>query len=123
MRSAHFPRQHRSGTSVRPVDRGPLCAHLRTGKPATIRQTTLRPPYLAGSNWQPSRFDQVQINGGTVTVDAVGQHAGVLKSRLTPVIMPRLSITAAGSKWRTMWSSAVPASTGGIESHRWHLAD
>ena len=33
----------------------------------------------AGSNWQPSRFDEVQINGGTVVVDAAGQHAGVLK--------------------------------------------
>ena len=33
----------------------------------------------AGSNWQPSRFDEAQINSGTVAVDAVGQHAGVLK--------------------------------------------
>jgi hypothetical protein len=33
----------------------------------------------AGSNWQPSRFDEAQINSGTVVVDAVGQHAGVLK--------------------------------------------
>jgi hypothetical protein len=33
----------------------------------------------AGTNWQPSRFDRAQINSGTVVVDAVGQHAGVLE--------------------------------------------
>lgn len=33
----------------------------------------------AGSNWQPSKFDEAQINSGTVVVDAVGQRAGVLK--------------------------------------------
>jgi hypothetical protein len=33
----------------------------------------------AGSNWQPSKFDEAQINSGSVVVDAVGQHAGMLK--------------------------------------------
>lgn len=33
----------------------------------------------AGSNWQPSKYDEAQINSGTVVVDAAGQHAGVLK--------------------------------------------
>jgi pectate lyase len=28
------------------------------------------------SVWQPSRFDDVRINSGTATVDAIGQHAG-----------------------------------------------
>ncbi len=28
--------------------------------------------------WEPSRMDEVHINGGTATVDAVGQHAGLL---------------------------------------------
>jgi hypothetical protein len=28
--------------------------------------------------WQPSKYDQVQINSGTAVVDAVGQHAGTL---------------------------------------------
>lgn len=32
----------------------------------------------SGSNWQPSKYDEAQINSGTVTVDAVGQHAGLL---------------------------------------------
>ena len=29
-------------------------------------------------NWQPSKYDEVQINSGTAVVDAVGQHAGML---------------------------------------------
>lgn len=28
--------------------------------------------------WQPSKYDQVQINSGSAVVDAVGQHAGTL---------------------------------------------
>jgi len=32
----------------------------------------------AGSNWQPSKYDEAQINNGTVVVDSVGQHAGLL---------------------------------------------
>lgn len=32
----------------------------------------------AGSYWQPSRFDLAVVSGGTVVVDAVGQHAGTL---------------------------------------------
>jgi hypothetical protein len=30
-------------------------------------------------NWQPSRYDVVQVNGGTATIDAVGQQAGGLQ--------------------------------------------
>lgn len=38
------------------------------------------PPIVhAGTNWQPSRFDEAQINGGIVSVDLAGQHARVLK--------------------------------------------
>lgn len=33
----------------------------------------------AGSNWQPSKYDVAVINNGSVVVDAVGQHAGVLQ--------------------------------------------
>src|SRR5262249_28401581 len=32
-----------------------------------------------GVYWQPSQYDEAQINGGTVVVNKVGQHAGVLK--------------------------------------------
>ena len=34
---------------------------------------------VAAIPWQPSRFDEAQVNAGTVAVDAVGQHAGTLK--------------------------------------------
>jgi hypothetical protein len=44
--------------------------YTTTDSPSTV---------LAGSNWEPSRFDEAQINAGTVIVDAVGQHAGILK--------------------------------------------
>ncbi len=33
----------------------------------------------AGSHWQPSKYDTAVINSGLVTVDAVGQHAGLLQ--------------------------------------------
>ncbi len=32
----------------------------------------------AGSNWQPSKYDLAVIANGSVVVDAVGQHAGIL---------------------------------------------
>jgi hypothetical protein len=32
-----------------------------------------------GSNWQPSKYDLAVIKNGTVVVDAVGQHAGILQ--------------------------------------------
>jgi hypothetical protein len=32
-----------------------------------------------GSNWQPSKYDLAVIENGTVIVDAVGQHAGILQ--------------------------------------------
>jgi hypothetical protein len=32
----------------------------------------------AGSNWQPSKYDLAVIEDGSVVVDAVGQHAGIL---------------------------------------------
>jgi hypothetical protein len=47
-----------------------------------------------GSNWQPSRFDEAQINSGSVVVDAVGQHAGVLKIGSNPGNNATLSITS-----------------------------
>jgi hypothetical protein len=29
--------------------------------------------------WQPSKYDEAQINSGTAVVDAVGQHAGIIR--------------------------------------------
>ena len=45
------------------------------------------------SIWQPSRFDEVQVNSGTATVDAVGQHAGTLKVATNGGDVATLSIT------------------------------
>jgi hypothetical protein len=57
------------------------------------------PPIIhAGSNWQPSRFDQVQINSGTVAVDAAGQHADVLKIAANSGNNATLNITSGWLK-------------------------
>ncbi|MFM7245384.1 MAG: dockerin type I domain-containing protein [Planctomycetaceae bacterium] len=56
--------------------------------------------YALASNWdtawQPSRFDTVQVNSGTATVDAVGQHGGTLQLSATTVAgrVPTLAVTA-----------------------------
>ena len=52
------------------------------------------------TTWQPSRFDTVQVNSGTVTVDAVGQNGGTLQISATTVAgqTPTLAITAGGLK-------------------------
>ena len=47
-----------------------------------------------GSNWQPSKYDEAQINSGTVVVDAVGQHAGVLKIGATAGSNGHLQVTS-----------------------------
>ena len=67
-------------------------------KPAVFTGTSGR--YALAANWdtvwQPSRFDTVQVNSGTVTVDAVGQHGDTLQLAATPVAgqTPTLAITA-----------------------------
>jgi hypothetical protein len=54
--------------------------------------------YALITNWnmafQPSRFDEVQINSGTAVVDAVGQHAGVLKIAANSNDTAQLNITS-----------------------------
>jgi pectate lyase len=47
-----------------------------------------------GSHWQPSRFDEAQINSGTVVVDAVGQHAGTLRVGSIPGSNATLHVTS-----------------------------
>jgi hypothetical protein len=46
-----------------------------------------------GSNWQPSQYDEAQINSGTVAVDAAGQHAGTLKIGANSGNVATLNIT------------------------------
>jgi pectate lyase len=48
----------------------------------------------AGSNWQPSKYDEAQINSGTVVIDAVGQHAGVLLLGATDGSNGELDVTS-----------------------------
>lgn len=48
----------------------------------------------AGSNWQPSKYDAAVINNGTVAVDAVGQHAGLLQVAPTTGNAATLNVTA-----------------------------
>lgn len=46
---------------------------------AQITNWDANPDSSLVSPWQPSRFDEAQVRTGAVSVDAVGQHAGVLK--------------------------------------------
>jgi hypothetical protein len=63
----------------------------------------------AGSNWQPSKYDTAVINSGTVVVDAVGQHAGVLRLAPNAGDLATLSITGGWLDAQT----AVEAGAGG----------
>jgi hypothetical protein len=47
----------------------------------------------AGSNWQPSKYDEAQINNGTVVIDSIGQHAGLLVLGANPGNNATLNIT------------------------------
>jgi len=62
--------------------------------------------------WQPSRFDTVHVNSGTVTVDAVGQHGGtlVLSATAAPGQAPALAIAAGGL--RLAGNLVIGATTG-----------
>lgn len=58
----------------------------------------------AGSNWQPSKYDEAQINSGTVVVDAVGQHAGLLLLGATAASNGHLQVS---SGWLEVASTIV----------------
>jgi hypothetical protein len=61
--------------------------------------------------WQPSKFDEAQINSGTVTVDAVGQHAGTLKLGANPGDNATLNVTEG---WLKVENSGIAAGTGEV---------
>jgi hypothetical protein len=67
----------------------------------------------AGSNWEPTRFDEARINGATVVVDAAGQHAGTLKIGAQAGSTGTLNITGG---WLDVATQVVigadPAATG-----------
>jgi hypothetical protein len=55
--------------------------------------------YAEIGNWttgvfEPSRFDEAQVNSGTVKIDAIGQHAGTLKIATSSGNTAALSVTA-----------------------------
>jgi len=58
--------------------------------------------------WQPSRYDEVQINNGSAVVDAVGQHAGVLRVATNAGNTAQLEIT---SGWLRAHNSIVIGGT------------
>jgi hypothetical protein len=73
--------------------------------------------YAQNSNWdidwQPSKYDQVQINSGMAIVDAVGQHAGTLLIAPNSGDTGQLSIT---SGWLKVYDAVIiggmPTSNG-----------
>jgi hypothetical protein len=67
----------------------------------------------AGSNWQPTRFDEARINSGTAVVDAAGQHAGTLKIGAQAGGTGTLNITSGWLEVNTeVIIGADPAATG-----------
>lgn len=64
------------------------------GRFAHILNWDANPSASAIYPWQPSRYDTAVINNGTVTVDAVGQHAGNLLLATSPGDNATLNITA-----------------------------
>ncbi|MEX0610487.1 MAG: thrombospondin type 3 repeat-containing protein, partial [Pirellulales bacterium] len=52
----------------------------------------------AGSNWQPSIYDEAQINNGVAVVDSIGQHAGLLVLAANAGNNALLNITAGWLK-------------------------
>jgi hypothetical protein len=69
--------------------------------------------YSRIQNWniafQPSRFDEVQIDNTTVTVNAIGQHAGTIKIGSQPFRGGQLDIT---SGWLQVDNEIVIAASG-----------
>jgi pectate lyase len=68
------------------------------GRYAQITNWDANPDSTRIQNWQPSKYDTAVINGGTVAVDAVGQHAGNLLLGTNPGDNATLNITAGWIK-------------------------
>ena len=68
-----------SGAANGPTARFALITNWKTSDVVVPVAPPNNPIIYAGTNWQPSRFDEARINNGTVLVDAVGQHADTLK--------------------------------------------
>ena len=64
----------------------------------------------SASYWQPSRYDEVEINSGSVVVDSVGQHAGAL--RIASSSGDTSSLTVSGGWLKAAESITVGAVAG-----------
>ena len=60
-------------------------------------------------DWQPSKYDEAQINSGNVTINSVGQHADVLKVAFTAGSSATLTINAG---WIDVANHAEVANNG-----------
>ena len=67
----------------------------------------------AGSNWQPSKYDLAVIKNGSMVVDAVGQHAGLLQIAPGAGNNATLSITSG-------WLNAAEGVEVGSARGRWY---
>src|SRR3954452_1919522 len=67
-----------------------------------------------GTAWQPSRFDEAQINSGTVAVDAIGQHAGVVKIAANSGNNATLNVTSGWLKVEHDIVIAAPGATAAL---------
>lgn len=69
----------------------------------------------AGSNWQPSKYDTAVINNGTVSVNAVGQNAGLLQVAPIAGNAATLNVTAG---WIDVAERLeVGSAGGGVVNH------
>ena len=96
------------GPASGPTARYALITNWKTND--VVNATSLPVIVYPGTNWQPSRFDEAHINSGTVAVDAVGQHAGVLVIAANPGNEATLNIT---SGWLKVEQELVIAGFGG----------
>ncbi|MCA9242084.1 MAG: hypothetical protein KDA37_17860, partial [Planctomycetales bacterium] len=65
----------------------------------------------AGTNWQPSKYDTAVVHSGVVTVDSVGQHAGVLN--IAPSASDNAQVSVAGG-WLMVEQKVNVGSTSGL---------
>jgi hypothetical protein len=99
------------GPATGPTARYALISNWKTSDYTT---DDVVPVVYPGSNWQPARFDQVQVNSGTVAVDAVGQHAGVLTIAANAGNNATMNITSGWLKVEHDVVIAAPGATAAL---------
>lgn len=90
---------------------GPIVFNAATNsRYAVITNWDANPSASFIDNWQPSKYDEAQINAGTVVVDAVGQHSGNLIVALASGNTATLNITGG---WLKLEEGAVIGAVAG----------